>query len=92
MALPEDLPDLKKGAGCDYCLRTGYRGRTAVFEIFEVDEDVRKLILAQASANEIKRLAMEKGMKPLNVMGREAVLQGISTIEEIRRTIYTGKD
>ena len=78
--------------GCDFCLNTGYRGRTGIFEMFEVDEDVRKLILDQAPSAEMKNLTLSKGMVSLSESARQKVLKGISTTEEIRKVIYTGKD
>ncbi|MFC1717348.1 GspE/PulE family protein, partial [Candidatus Poribacteria bacterium] len=90
--LTDDSVKLARGKGCDLCQNTGYGGRAGIFEIFEVDEDIRRLILAKSPASEIKKAALAKGMKSLGEMGREKVLQGISTTEEVRRVIYTGKE
>lgn len=90
--LPADVTELWRGKGCEFCLNTGYKGRTGIFEVFEVDDDVRRLILEQVPSSEIKKLALSKGMQSLSEAGRQKVLQGISTIEEVRRVIYTGKD
>jgi len=83
---------LTRGKGCDVCHNTGYSGRTGLFETFEIDEDIRKLILTKASSGEVRKAALAKGMKPLSEMGREKLLQGITTTEEIRRVIYTSID
>jgi len=53
-----------------------------------LDDDVRRLILTQASTSEIRKLALEKGMKSLSKVGREKILQGISTVEEVERVVY----
>lgn len=92
LGLSGDPVELARGSGCNLCRNTGYRGRTGIFEIFEVDEDIRRLILDKAPASEVKKAALAKGMRPLSEMGRENVLQGITTTEEVRRVIYTGKD
>ena len=93
--LPDNRADLKpvpilsRGKGCNFCFNTGYRGRTGIFEVLKIDEDIRGLILTQAPASEIRKVALTKGMKSLREMGREKVLQGISTVEEVQRVIYT---
>ncbi len=85
---------IKSGNKCELCgvnnHAQGWRDDKGRF--FEIDEDIRRLILAKAPSSEIKALALTKGMKSLGEMGREKVLQGISTTEEVRRVIYTGKD
>jgi len=87
--LPDDIGDvIARGKGCNFCFDTGYRGRRGIYEILRIDEDIRELILAQAPASEINRAALAKGMKSLREMGREQVLRGISTIEEVQRVTY----
>ena len=56
---------LFRGSGCDECRGTGYRGRTGIYELFDIDEDVRSLILRRVSAREIRRHAIERGMVTL---------------------------
>jgi type II secretory ATPase GspE/PulE/Tfp pilus assembly ATPase PilB-like protein len=92
LRLPDGVTELARGKGCDYCLNTGYYGRTGIFEIFEMDEDVRKLVLAQAPSTEIKDMTLSKGMKSLSESGREKVIEKVSTVDDLRRVIYTGKD
>lgn len=92
LELPEDVTTLERGVGCDFCRNTGYRGRIGIFEMFEIDEDIRKLILDQAPSAEMKNLTLSKGMVSLSESARQKVLQGVSTTEEIRKVIYTGKD
>jgi type IV pilus assembly protein PilB len=93
---PEDLRELsmspdKEGpltlyrtGRCDLC-RDGYLGRTGVFELLPVDEEVRRQVLDKVSSSEIKQRAVEKGMRTLRADGREKVLEGKTTIEEIMR-------
>jgi len=76
---------LYRGKGCDLCNNTGYYGRTSIFELILIDEEIRSLILSNASSNTIKETAIRKGMKTLRVSGMEKVIQGITTIEEVLR-------
>ena len=85
---PPGVTELAHGRGCDFCRNTGYKGRSGIYEVFELDDDVRRLILTQASTSEIRKLALEKGMKSLSKVGREKILQGISTVEEVERVVY----
>jgi general secretion pathway protein E len=76
---------LYRGLGCDECRKTGYRGRTAIYELFAITEDVRSLILRRASSREIRRLAIEGGMTTLRTDGWARACEGITTIEEVLR-------
>jgi len=71
------------GKGCEECLGTGYRGRIAIYEIMEVDEEIRGLISKNVETADLRKKAMEKGMKTLVQDGIEKVLKGITTIEEV---------
>ena len=85
---PEQVKDgvLWRGKGCSHCLGTGYWGRTGIFEILVVDDDIRSLIMKRAGSNTIKQLAVEKkGMKTLRMDGAQKVLEGITTPEEVLR-------
>jgi type II secretion system protein E len=76
---------LFRGRGCDVCRGTGYRGRTGIYELFVITEDVRSLILRRASSREIRRHAIETGMIPLRLDGWARACQGDTTAEEILR-------
>src|SRR5438093_2276155 len=76
---------LYRGLGCDECRKTGYRGRTAIYELFAITEDVRSLILRRASSREIRRLAIEGGMVTLRQDGWARAVDGVTTIEEVLR-------
>lgn len=69
---------------CDLCLR-GYHGRTGIFELLLVDDEVGQQVLDKASSNEIKQRAVQKGMSSLLADGRSKVLDGTTTIEELVR-------
>jgi len=73
------------GRGCDECRGTGYRGRTAIYELFVISEEVRSLMIRRASAREIRRIAVEAGMVTLRMDGWIKARAGITTIEEILR-------
>jgi general secretion pathway protein E len=83
-------PVLFRGSGCERCKGTGYLGRTGIFEIANVDNDIRKLITARADAQRIKDSAVGKGMKTLYINGLQKVLEGVTTLEEVMRV--TQKD
>jgi type II secretion system protein E len=74
-----------KGTGCDRCGSSGYRGRTAIHEIFEMNSDLRKLVIRAESNMKIKRLATEQGMRSLRQDGWQKILMGITTVEEVMR-------
>jgi type IV pilus assembly protein PilB len=73
------------GKGCRNCHDTGYKGRSAIYEILVVDEKVQELTLQKASTMEIKQAAMAAGMKTLHEDGLLKVLEGKTTIDEIMR-------
>lgn len=77
-----------RGAGCDNCKQTGYRGRSGVYELLVVSDKVRGLVLKKASTTEIKQAAIEEGMKTLQDDGLRKVLEGITTIEDCLRVVY----
>ncbi len=76
---------LYRGLGCNECRNTGYRGRTAIYELFTITEDVRSLILRRASSREIRRLAVEAGMTTLRMDGWSRACEGVTTVEEVLR-------
>jgi type IV pilus assembly protein PilB len=73
------------GTGCPQCSGSGYRGRIALYEVMPVTEEIRELILAGASATEIKKTAASLGMKTLRQSGLTKLHAGMTTLEEILR-------
>jgi general secretion pathway protein E len=71
--------------GCNLCMQTGFRGRTAIFEIMIVDDEIKKLVLKTSDANQINELALKQGMITLQKDGIYKVLNGITTTEEVLR-------
>ncbi len=76
---------LYKGRGCDACSYTGYFGRQGIFELLLVDDEIRKLILGNADANETRKTARERGMKTLLEDGVAKVKSGVTTLNEVMR-------
>jgi len=74
-----------RGKGCDKCNNTGYKGRVGLYEVMEITEEIRELVLVGASAPELRRKAVEEGMLTLRVSGLRKVKDGVTTIEEIVR-------
>jgi type IV pilus assembly protein PilB len=75
----------KKGRGCEKCNNTGYKGRVGLYEVMEITEELRELILVGASSLELRRKAVEEGMITLRGSGLLKVKQGMTTIEEVVR-------
>jgi type IV pilus assembly protein PilB len=74
-----------KGKGCEKCNKTGYKGRVGLYEVMEVTEDLRELVLVGASALELRRKAVDEGMITLRGSGLRKVKEGVTTIDEVVR-------
>jgi len=73
------------GAGCEKCNGTGYKGRVGLYEVMEVTDGLRELILVGASGLELRRKAIEEGMISLRTSGLRKINDGVTTIEEVLR-------
>ena len=73
------------GAGCDKCFQTGYRGRTGIYELMLINEEIQDLIYKQESAGTIKRASLNAGLQTLRMDGARKVLAGTTTIAEVLR-------
>jgi type IV pilus assembly protein PilB len=84
---PEEAKTAKifKGKGCTNCNGTGYKGRAGLYEVMEIDDEIRELILIGASAVELKKKAIERGMITLRRSGLTKVKDGVTTLEEVAR-------
>ena len=71
--------------GCDACSRTGYKGRRALFEVLEVDEDIESAIIKRENATQIQHISLSKGMKTLREDGWAKVFKGVTSVKEILR-------
>jgi general secretion pathway protein E len=77
--------NLYKAVGCARCMGTGYSGRTGIFELLVVNEDIRSMAMRRSDSNPIKKIAMKQGMLTLRQDGARKVLHGITTTEEMVR-------
>ena len=82
---PEEVQgrEFHYGTGCESCNNTGYRGRTALFEIMKMTDDIREMIMEQASTQALREVAKEQGMRLLRDSGILKIFDGVSTIEEV---------
>jgi type IV pilus assembly protein PilB len=84
---PDDAQNVtpQKGNGCEKCNNTGYKGRVGLYEVMEVTDELRELVLVGASALELRRKAIDDGMITLRQSGLRKVKEGVTTIEEVAR-------
>ena len=85
MTIPEG--EFFKGAGCSNCDDTGYRGRVAISEVLLMNEEIRKAIMDQATATEIRTLAGKEGMTTMFEDGLQRAAEGLTTLEEVARSV-----
>jgi type IV pilus assembly protein PilB len=74
-----------KGKGCERCIKTGYKGRVGLYEVMEISEELRELILVGASGPELRRKAVDEGMITLRQSGLRKVKDGLTSLEEVVR-------
>ncbi len=74
---------LYRGRGCDRCKNSGYAGRAAIIEAMTITDEIRKLVIKRASAQEIGKLAVEQGMKTLRMVALDKAREGMSTLEQV---------
>ena len=82
---PPESNTVFEPVGCDACTRTGYKGRRALFEVLEVDEDIEGAIVRRENATQIRNLSLSKGMKTLREDGWAKVFRGVTSVKEIMR-------
>ncbi len=82
----EQAPEFLYGpVGCVNCFNTGYKGRTAIYEIMRMTENIQELVLRKADANQIRQMAISEGMRALRLDGVRKVLLGLTTVRELAR-------
>jgi len=74
-----------RGMGCDACNNTGYKGRTGLFELMIMDDRLREMIMANATADDLREAAREKGMISLRDAGISDMFKGITSVDEVIR-------
>ena len=85
----EDVEEFVYGGGCNFCANTGYLGRTAIFEVMTITETIRRMVLSNASTDEIRAQSRKEGMESLWRDGMLKVQAGITTPYEIQRNVYS---
>jgi len=81
---PKDMK-FYKGAGCDHCRHTGYRGRAAIYELCMITQPLQRLVIKKATGADLKARATLDGMSTLRTDGWRRVLNGQTTVEEVVR-------
>jgi type IV pilus assembly protein PilB len=90
--LPQDVAEslgldgfttVYKPGGCDECRGTGYKGRTAIFEIMSVTEEIRRAVMTGATSDDLRAMAIRQGMRTLRVSGAKKVKDGITSADEV---------
>jgi type IV pilus assembly protein PilB len=74
-----------KGKGCEKCTNTGYKGRVGLYEVMELTDELKELVLVGASSLELRKKAVEEGMITLRQSGVRKIKEGVTTIEEVLR-------
>jgi type IV pilus assembly protein PilB len=83
---------LFRGRGCDACNGSGYRGRMAIFEIMQLDDNIRELVMQHASTNVLRTECRKRGMRSLRESGLLALFEGQTTIDEVVRETMSEED
>ena len=84
---PDDRAVAYHGTGCDQCNQTGYRGRTTIVELMDMDDEIREMVTGNTPTSRLIQAAREKGMVPLLEDGLGKVVEGTTTLEEINRVV-----
>ena len=85
----ESRAEFTYGQGCMECVGTGYHGRTAIFEILTITDNIRRMIVAGSSDSELRAAALREGLVPIAKYGMLKVKAGITTPFEVLRNAYT---
>ncbi len=86
--MKERLPQSYAGTGCNLCANIGYQGRTGLFEVLPISEEIRDMLLRNASAGDIKAQALKEGMVTLKHDGMMKVKEGITSMSEVLRSVF----
>jgi type IV pilus assembly protein PilB len=86
---PSQMVQLARGRGCEVCRNTGYKGRIGFYELMRLNSEMAEMIVRRSPLSDLKEAAKANGMKELREDGLIKVLQGITTPEEVMRTVFT---
>jgi type IV pilus assembly protein PilB len=81
---------LYRGEGCDKCGGTGYKGRQGLYEVMAMTSTIRKLIMQEASTDDLRAAAIEEGMLTLRMDGMKKLERGVTTLEEVMKETAAG--
>lgn len=84
-----DAQNWMAGTGCNLCNHTGYQGRIGVYELLQLNDEIRELIVAKATHGEIRRAAIAAGMSTMQNEAFRLVAEGKTTVEEVMRSVYS---
>ncbi len=84
MEMPETM---YKAVGCEICRHTGYKGRVGIYEFMPVSLELKSLISAHGTLNDLKVQAKKEGVEPLRIAGARKVIEGVTTLEEVLRVV-----
>lgn len=89
---PVQHPEIQfyKGAGCDRCRQTGYKGRLGIYELMQINEELAELIVRRSPLSELKEAARSNGMHTLQEDGFQKCKDGFTNVEEVMRVVFTG--
>ncbi len=87
--MKEQSTTFYSGAGCNLCANTGYRGRTGLFELLVMSEKIRRMLLSNTSAGDIKAEALKEGMVTMKRDGMLKVTEGITSVSEVLRSVFS---
>ncbi len=90
LSVPPERDTVWEPNGCEKCSKTGYKGRRALFEVLEVDEDIEGAIVRRENATQIRNLSLSKGMKTLREDGWAKAFKGVTSVKEILRVTEEG--
>jgi len=88
--LPENA-SFRRGPGCEACRKSGYRGRTGIYEVMEINPELQRLIAARAPADALRQAAVRNGMTTLAADGLRKAAEGITTVAEVARLLPPGQ-
>lgn len=88
-AEPDEMVTLYKGEGCEACRKTGFKGRTGIYELMRINDEIAELVVRRAPLADIREAAKANGMHELREDGLDKVLQGITTPDEVMRVVFT---
>jgi type IV pilus assembly protein PilB len=92
ISMDDGLGRIMKGDGCDNCVNTGYRGRKAIFEMMQMNAEIRELAFQCAPVSDLRRAALASGMRSLVEDGRIKILNGVTTADEVARSTQVDVD